>query len=140
MKYIIMTVLATLTNLFLPSCSKKDVKPSSSQEEQPGPAKPRDKKAFMLRGGGEDEETPIVMHKVKNQANAPVSQARVIMVNETQTDTLEAETDSLGEAEITLPVTGPWLTVVSRPGYHPVYSVNYFVDSFTIKTSMLRQP
>jgi len=135
-----MTVLAILANLFLPSCSKKDVKPSSSQEEQVGPARPKDKKSVMLRGGGEDEETPIVMHKVKTQANAPVSQARVIMVNDTQTDTLEAETDSAGEVTLILPVAGEWLTVVSRPGYHPVYSVNNFVDSFTIKTSTLRQP
>lgn len=138
MRYIIMAVFTIAASFFMPSCSKQDVKPASSQEQQTSPAKPKKDKAAALRGGGEDEETPIVMHKVKNQANAPVSQARVTMVNET--DTLQLDTDSAGECTFILPVSGSWLTVITRQGYHPKYIVSNFVDSFSIKTSILSQP
>ncbi|AXY72745.1 hypothetical protein D3H65_01610 [Paraflavitalea soli] len=135
-----MAIFTIAASFFMPSCSKQDVKPGSAQEKQTSPVKPKKDNAASLRGGGEDDGTPIVMHKVKTQANAPIPQARVFMVNDTQTDTLEADTDSLGEVKLTLPAKGSWLTVVTRQGYHPKYFVSNFVDSFTIKTSILQEP
>lgn len=134
-----MIIWIAMATCFMASCDKNDTIPTPAQEQQ-GPVHPKSTRPSALRGGGEDDENPIVMHKVKNQANAPVPQARVVMVNGAQTDTLEMDTDSVGECRFVLPVPGPWLTVVSRPGYHPMYIVENFVDSVNIRTRILTQP
>lgn len=121
---------------FMASCGKNDTIVRPAQEQQ-GPVHSKGSRPSTLRGGGEDDDGPIVMHKVKNQANAPVQAATVMMVK--GTDSLQLMTDNAGECTFSLPGYGNWQVKINHQGYQPEDTLINLSDSFSIKTSVLDQ-
>lgn len=137
MKYNLFVALMATAVILMTSCEKKEDIPSPAQEQKQGPVRPKSTQPSGLRDGGEDDDGPIIMHKVKNQANAPVQQASVLMVN--GTDSLQLVTDNAGECTFSLPSYGNWQVKINHQAYQPEDTLINLSDSFSIKTSVLDQ-
>lgn len=137
MKYNLFVALMATAAILMTSCEKRDTIPAPAEEKQQSPVRAKGTNNAALRDGGEDDDGPIIMHKVKNQANAPVQQASVLMVN--GTDSLQLVTDNAGECTFSLPSYGNWQVKINHQAYQPEDTLINLSDSFSIKTSVLDQ-
>lgn len=116
-------------SLIQSACTKNDnVNPLSQSFEKNLPAK---------GAGGEDDDVPILMEKVVDVNNQPVSNTYIKLVK--GTDTIVGITNSDGISIIRLSAFGNWGLHIAHVGYT---SVNYFIsisDSLTQKVDTLIQ-
>lgn len=137
MKHILIVAFIAITTILMVSCEKKDTIPAPKQESSQEPARPKNTSNPALRDGGEDDDGPIIMHKVKTSSSTPVQQATVQMVN--GTDSLQLVTNADGECIFNLPSYGTWQLRINRQGFQPADTVINLADSFTVRTSILDQ-
>lgn len=87
-------------------------------------------------GGREDDDKPIVMHRLFNELQQPVQNVSITMTK--GPDTLYSTTDSAGQANFYLPDFGAWEAQISCPGYRPVTKTIDVRTLFSITSSTLR--
>lgn len=140
MKYksIVAFVAAPAISIFMSSCEKKDGIPAS-RKKQEITVVPVNTTGVDSKGGGEDDDKPIIMHSVFDELLSPLQYAVVIMIDsDHRSDSFQLFTDYEGKCTFNLPDTGNWDLKIGYHGYQPLDTVIHLVDSFNVKTTVLQ--
>lgn len=99
--------MSVIIVIMMSACSKNNITPVAIGQ--------KDSVILCFKDGKEDEDGPIIMHKVIGKEALPVRGALVLLFNDA--DTVSAVSDLQGNSIIKLPYAGSWMIEILHDDY-----------------------